>query len=701
MQISSPSKRLPRVAAIACILAAATVGAAAAGATPSPLETSSIPGPVFNRAPLAKKPYAELPLGAVQPRAWLADELRRMAEGMAGHLDAWYPEVVGDRNGWLGGDGDAWERGPYWIDGLYPLAILRKDEALQAKARRWIEWTLAHQREDGYIGPRPTAKPPAPEPGLQRDKQEDWWPRMPMLKVLQQYYQVSGDARVLDCLRRYFRHQLAQLPTNPLGKWTFWGVQRGADNALVVLWLYNLTGESWLLDLARLVQKQTLPYTELFHEGRLIHQQRGTLPNPGQPFDAFHCVNLAQGFKAPLVFSQFDPSRDPLGASRRARRDLMTSHGQPHGLFGGDEGLHGRDHDRGSEFCSAVEMMYSLETMIEISGGTEWADWLEQIAYNPLPTQATDDHRGKQYYQQANQVQVTRALRDFNVNHNGTDIVYGVLSGYPCCTTNYHQGWPKFVQHLWYAAADGGLAALAYGPCSVRLTIGGVEVFVEEETDYPFGDAVRFKVTTSAPVAFPLHLRVPGWCAEAVVRVNEGEALRPSKGDVHVIRREWRTGDRVELRLPMALRVTRGHERAATVERGPLVFALRVEESWSEVNPEDRRHGYRECRPTTPWNYALLESALRQPASGFEVRRADGPLPANPWTLQSAPLELLTGGVRLPDWTLYRESAGRVPMSPQSMPEGAKTERIRLIPYGCTTLRISAFPVVRDTGIRR
>ena len=59
----------------------------------------------FNRAPLKAKPYAELPLGAIQPKGWLLEQLKGMAKGMTGHLDELYPEVVGDRNGWLGGDG--------------------------------------------------------------------------------------------------------------------------------------------------------------------------------------------------------------------------------------------------------------------------------------------------------------------------------------------------------------------------------------------------------------------------------------------------------------------------------------------------------------------------------------------------------------------------------------------------------------------
>ena len=79
---------------------------------------------VFNRAPLADDAFAELPLGAIKPQGWLLDQLQRQRDGMTGHLDSLYAPVVGDNNAWIGGDGDTWERGPYWIDGLLPLAYI-------------------------------------------------------------------------------------------------------------------------------------------------------------------------------------------------------------------------------------------------------------------------------------------------------------------------------------------------------------------------------------------------------------------------------------------------------------------------------------------------------------------------------------------------------------------------------------------------
>ena len=106
-----------------------------------------------NRYPLLRKPLMELPLGSIKPKGWLHEMLVRQKNGASGQMDVLYPSVMGKRNGWLGGDGDQWERGPYWIDGLLPLAYILDDDVLKAKVQPWIEWALQSQREDGFFGP--------------------------------------------------------------------------------------------------------------------------------------------------------------------------------------------------------------------------------------------------------------------------------------------------------------------------------------------------------------------------------------------------------------------------------------------------------------------------------------------------------------------------------------------------------------------
>lgn len=635
-----------------------------------------------NRAPLLSKPYMELPLGAISPEGWLKDQLVRQKNGMTGHLDEIYESVMGKRNGWLGGDGDVWERGPYWIDGLLPLAYILKDETLIAKVKPWIEWTLSSQQPDGYFGPSVDR---GPEPGLQRDNAKDWWPKMVVLKFLQQYYSATGDERVTKLMLNYFRYQLKELPKTPLNHWTHWGAARGGDNLMMVYWLYNLTGEKFLLELGELIHHQSTNWTDACLTGKLSKQW------------SFHCVNVAQGIKEPAIFYQ--QTKDPkfVEAVKAGLSDLKTYHGFPNGMFGGDEMLHGNNPTQGSELCSAVEMMFSMESILPVTGETAFADQLERVAFNALPTQSTDNYDSRQYFQQTNQVLVSHLPRNFNTPHEGTDIVFGPLTGYPCCTSNMHQGWPKFTQNLWYASADMGIAALVYAPSKVKVRVGnGTTVEIIESTNYPFEEKIRFSFKLGQKTTFPFHLRIPAWCKMPSVTINGKRwELLPVKG-IAVINKEWSAGDVVELSLPVEVTVSRWYENSATVERGPLVYALKIGEDWKSVlNTDNFGPFYYEVLPTSSWNYGLPATALKNSGREFEVVKRKVQEGSYPWNQENAPIEIRTRGILLPFWQLYNGSAGPLPFSEQYQLKTDPPVEITLIPYGCTTLRVTEFPVVR------
>jgi len=123
---------------------------------------------VRNRAPLAPNAFYFLPLGSVRPAGWLKGQLGIQAAGLSGHLDETWADV-GPNSGWLGGKGESGERGPYFLDGLIPLAHLLDDARLKSKAQKYVDWTLEHQAHNGMIGPK---------------SNNDWWPRIVMLKAL-------------------------------------------------------------------------------------------------------------------------------------------------------------------------------------------------------------------------------------------------------------------------------------------------------------------------------------------------------------------------------------------------------------------------------------------------------------------------------------------------------------------------------------
>ena len=611
-----------------------------------------------NRAPLVEKPYLALPLGTIKPHGWLKEQLQRMASGMTGNLDSIYPAVVGERNGWLGGDGDGWERGPYWIDGLLPLAYILDDENLKSKAQKWIDWVLENQAEDGYMGPVPFKTKPKYEPGLQRGNRTDWWPKMVMLKVLQQYYEATNDKRVIAVMTNYFAYQLKELPNRPLDATTFWAGRRGADNLMVVYWLYTITGDDFLLELGDLVHEQTFPWTDVFLNK--LPTEKAIKPHTffgmkGYPYDSLeiaqshisqtgsmHTVNLAQGLKQPIVRYQQETDKKFLDAPLTALNDLKTYHGQPSGLYGGDEPLHGNAPTQGIEFCTISESMFSLETNLQITGNTRYADLLERIAYNALPTQADDDFMSRQYFQAANQTELTDKIKTSfeSENHKYTDFVFGTVTGYPCCTTNMHQSWPKYVQNLFYATADGGVAALLYASSEVSLKVANdIDLKITEQTQFPFREDVNFMMELSETATFPFHLRIPEWTSKPVVKINGEEVAFSQQQNIIIINREWNNNDTLTLILPMTLRTSKWYKEAITLERGPLVYALKVTDNRMEKYRNDNYGAFTEVYPSSPWNYGLLKSELKDLNTSVKVNLEswDG---RYPWNIENAPISL-------------------------------------------------------------
>jgi hypothetical protein len=658
------------------VLSVAVMGSAAQEANLSTVKHVPTEKPnahyASNRAPLAVSPLVKLPIGAITPQGWLRTQLELEAEGYSGRLTEISGFCKADGNAWLSPDGTGhspWEELPYWLKGFGDLGYVLRHERVTAEARKWLEGMLASQQADGWFGPAANRTRLGGRP--------DFWPNMVALNALQSFHEATSDQRVLDLMTKYFRFQLAVPEAQFLVP--DWQKVRAGDNLESVYWLYNRTGEAWLLDLAAKIHKHTDPWAD-----RVAN---------------YHGVNFAQCFRQPALYwmqAKEDRFRD---AAYRNYDALYAEFGQvPGGLYGADENCRKGygDPRQGAESCTVVEMAHSCQMLTKVTGDPLWADRGEDVAFNSLPCSMTPDLKGLHYLTAPNQAVLDRKNHAPGIQNGGDMLSYNPHS-YRCCQHNVAHGWPYYAEELWLATADNGLCASLYAACEVQAKVGdGTTVKIAEATDYPFAEAVTLSFAAPKPVRFPLYLRIPGWCEAAKVALN-GAALdaKAEPRSYLVIEREWKDGDRLELSLPMRLsvRVWTKNQNAVSVDRGPLTYSLKIGEEWKPYGKAPWP-GH-EVFPTTPWNYGLTVDP-QNPAASLQVAVKPGPLAAQPFTPDAAPIELKAKARKIPEWQLDRHGLVAV-LQPSPVHTTEPVETVTLIPMGCTRLRIAAFPVASDS----
>lgn len=639
---------------------------------------------ISNKAPLQPSNFAKLPIGSIHPQGWILKCLELQKNGMTGHLEEISAWLEKENNAWLNPNGEGihgWEEVPYWLKGYGDLAYLLQDTAMIAEAKVWINGALNSQREDGYFGPEKNRAEGKP----------DLWPNMVMLWCLQSYYDYSHDERVLPFMKKYFKWEM-QLPDSAFLE-DYWGNSRGGDNLYSVYWLYNRTGEKWLLDLAEKVHNNTANWA-----------QQNTLPN-------WHNVNIAQGFREPAIYFLQTGDSANLKAAYRNFHLVRSLYGQvPGGMFGADENArpgHTGPH-QAIETCGMVEQMNSDEMLLRFTGDPFWADNCENVAFNTYPAAMTPDFKALRYFTAPNMVTSTAANHHPGIENKGPFFMMNPLSN-RCCQHNHTQGWPYYTETLWMATPDNGLAAVLYAASKVTAKVGeGTQVTLEEQTHYPFSDSIKLIIHTPDEVHFPVYLRIPGWCQKASVAVNGKKQEVDLKANAYVrIENTWHNGDQITLHLPREIYIKKWtkNKNSVSVNYGPLTFSLKIKEKFTKKDPTKtaiKRSRWQPdvnikawpavaIYPESAWNYGLVLGD-NNPAENFKILHRPWPENDFPFTPETVPIELVATGKRIPSWTIDENGlCGALPQSP--VKTNTKAEQVTLIPMAATRLRISAFPV--------
>ncbi|MFF5635851.1 RICIN domain-containing protein [Streptomyces sp. NPDC012825] len=625
-----------------------------------------------NSAPLRPSALLRLPAPAVTPRGWLAGQLGLQLDGLCGRLDEISHFLDFDTSGWVHPARSGWEEVPYWLRGYVDLAVVTRDAEALATSRRWMDAVLTTQRADGFFGPEPLRTSLGGGP--------DFWPFLPLLQALRSWQEYTQDSRIVPFLTRFLRFMNAQGPSAFNQSWVSlrWG--DGLDTAV---WLYNRTGDAFLLDLMDKIHTHGADWT-------------GPLPN-------LHNVNIAQGFREPAQFALRSGAPADTQAAYTTYESVMRRYGQfPGGGFAGDENIREGHTDprQGFETCGVVEFMASHELLTRLTGDPVWADRCEELAFNSLPPSLDPQGKGVHYVTSANSVDLDNAPKTLGQFQNGFAMqsYRPGVDQYRCCPHNYGMGWPWFTQELWAATPDNGLCATMYAPSSVTAEVAdGIAVTVREDTDYPFGDNVAFTVTTPRPVAFPLVLRIPSWCDNPTLTVAGQTVSAPSGPAFTSIRRTWSSGDIVTLRLPqrIAVRTWTANGGSVTIDRGPLSYALRIGEEYVRTGGSDAFPEY-DVHATTPWNYGLALNPGDLTA-GLSFSSTDGPPSANPFT-HATPYRITAPARRITEWQADSQHVV-TPLQQSPARSDAPVETVTLVPLGAARLRVSALPLASPTGL--
>jgi uncharacterized protein len=630
---------------------------------------------------LTQVAFQPLPLGSVKPAGWLLEQMKLQAGGLSGHLDEFWPDIKD--SGWIGGKAEGWERAPYWLDGVIPLAYLTDDPKLKAKVVRWVDYILKHQLPDGWLGPE-QSPPPWGSHG-ESPNPRDPWPQFIILKALAQYEEATEDPRVIPAMKKNLQCLDAQLDRIPLYAWNYF---RWEDLWVSLFWVYDRDPEPWLLEMAIKVANQGYNWPKHFTNLPVKEKSQGWNW-------AGHVVNNAMGLKTDALMYRLTGKSAFQKLALDALDELDRYHGEANGLMSGDECLAGKSPSQGTELCAIVETMFSMETSLSVLGNVEFADRLEKIGYNALPAAFTADYWHHQYVEQANQIISGIFPNPIYATVSPEANLFGLEPNFGCCTANMHQGWPKLASHLWMRSPDGGLAAAIYAPSVVETELSGSPVRIELETDYPFSEDLLFKVKVSKPLEFPLYLRVPEWAKGATLKLPDGKTQNLKSGAFHKLVRQWNGEETMVLHLPMTFKVRAGYQNSVSLERGPLVYSLGLKEQWKvvrpfRVQPPGNPQNDLGALPESPWNYALV---LDRDHPEKSLIFQGGDLKGNPFTLEGAPIHVTVKGRLLESWGLDQGAAMPPPQSPVESTQ--PLEDLTLVPYGSTRLRVTEFPVLK------
>ena len=653
--------------------------------------------------------FNELPISAIQPTGWLKKALETQRDGLTGHLEnAKYPFD----NIWWGADTTSgnkstekwwpYEQNGYWIDGMVRTGYLLNDKFLIDKSTSQIDYVLSHPDKDGYLGPL----------FMKASAEGDRWAHLVFFRALLAKYSVTGDKKLLEKLKQhYFSDRYPHSGS------------REVMNTEIMLGIYKQTGDTAMLNWAIKV-----------YDG-FIKRFDGKDGTPSyymkdEPSKA-HGVTYNELAKLGSLFYMATGDKNYLKPSVEAYKRIDKYHMMVNGVNVSSEKLRTPvDALQGHETCDISDMTWTLGYLLMATSNVDYADKIERAMFNAAPSVTTSDFKALQYFSSVNQVIADKSSAHVPQGTGGGSMSYAPNPYTECCPGNVTRMMPNFAARLWMSDQNKGLVAAMYAPSRVTCKVGDKQntVSIEEVTTYPFSDKIEFVFSMNNQTQFPFTFRIPQWCKKPIVLLNgKTLALDAKTGNYVTLNREFSNKDKITLILPQELKMQTSIDGGISVERGPLLYALKIEEDWQVDQKDDRstpEFPSYNLYAKSPWNYALY---LQPVNLSKQIKVVNKVMTDEPWSIGSAPIELRVPAKLVKGWTIDKKSeiteenwqairnekglVARWEMvglrtvkgdynftpalpTPASLPAmlDSQVQQVTLVPYGCTKLRVTIFP---------
>ena len=524
--------------------------------------------------------FTWLTLGEVKPSGWIKEQMvRDLDQGFAGHLDQLCHEAssdifVGHRNGatsentgnaannnWWNGETEG-----NWRAGFIMMAYLTEDKQAMQKADAYVDYILASQGEDGYLG--------AFAPAIRFSKLGELWTQTCLLRALLDYYELTGNQRVLQAVIRATDLSMSAygpgkvpFPTN-VGNKTVGGDGLSHDIMFsdVMERLFDLTGN-----------KKYRDFTLAFYEdvSRRASNADTSLPsllNLNAPYVG-HGANTYETIRVPL-WLWTATGREDLGQASRNALAKLGRYTEPSGSAISQENVSDLKPDptlTQYEYCGTKEIQFTLESALQKTGVPVLGDQIEQIWFNAAQGSRLADGTAITYLTNENRMHCDGVAPNSVSDGRSNKFSPTQADVAVCCNPNATAVAGLFVRGMWMRHGTGALAAVLYGPCTVTTKVQDTVVHIEERTHYPFENTIEIVIRPEREIEFPLYFRDPGWSKGTTVSCEGGRIVQ--EGAYWIVTRKWRAGDRVRLVFRASIREVPAVNGEIALQYGALMFA--------------------------------------------------------------------------------------------------------------------------------